>query len=121
MGNQQNFHKVSQSKKKGAGKVSLRQTNWKRGTILLLNGFLEALDAIKMKYSVLMVKVKMHRKWYIQGEADERKQNLATVTVGHFSLEKRRLKTALKSQFPTISRYFCMILAFVVDMNIQRF
>ena len=43
-----------------------------------------------------MVKVKLHRKWYIQGEADERKQNLATVTVGHFSLEKRRLKTAQK-------------------------
>ena len=37
----------------------------------------------------------MHKKWYIQGELfGLTKKKLATVIVGLFSLEKRRLKTS---------------------------
>ena len=35
----------------------------------------------------------MHKKWYIQSELFGLTKKLATVIVGHFSLEKRRLKT----------------------------
>ena len=35
----------------------------------------------------------MHKKWYIHGEVFGLTKKLATVIVGHFSLEKHRLKT----------------------------
>ena len=83
---------------------------WKGGTLLPWNGFLEALDAFKMRF----VKVHSAQKWYIQGEVcgPTKKKNTGTSKVGAISkAQKAQSFQNCKREEPT----GCLKIQFVAE------